>query len=314
MEEKKEIELILEPEDEYNHEPDDVSNYNESMYFNLIDHSQRIGGWFRLGNRVNENYAEMTCCIYLPNGRVGFMYKKPEIQTNDVFDAGGMRFEVVEPFKELKLSYEGKVCVLDKPNDMAEPKKAFTENIPSNYRDSVKPQNVSAPLTSKVHELKNPFVIPGIRNLEIESQLNPNYSFDNFLEGDANRLARSAGFAVSNKPGGTSFNPLLIFGGVGLGKTHLLHSIGNQLSSENKKVVYLHSEKFVQNMVTALRNNQMEEFKKFYRNLDVLLLDDMQFFAGKERSQEEFFDTFNALFENKKQYYQWFKFKFRLAS
>ena len=128
MKDKKEIELILEPEDEYNHEPDEVSNYNESMYFNLIDHSQKIGGWFRLGNRVNENYAEMTCCIYLPDGRVGFMYKKPEIQTNAVFDAGGMRFEVVEPFKELKLSYKGKVCVLDKPNDMAEPKKAFTEN------------------------------------------------------------------------------------------------------------------------------------------------------------------------------------------
>jgi len=128
VEDKRDIELVLEPEDEYNHEPDDVSNYNESMYFNLIDHSQKIGGWFRLGNRVNENYAEMTCCIYMPDGRVGFMYKKPEIQTNDVFDAGGMRFEVVEPFKELKLSYEGKVCVLDKPNDMAEPKKAFTEN------------------------------------------------------------------------------------------------------------------------------------------------------------------------------------------
>ena len=83
-------------------------------------------------------------------------------------------------------------------------RKAFTESIPSNYRDSVKPQNVSAPLTSKAHELKNPFIIPGIRNLEIESQLNPNYSFDNFLEGDSNRLARSAGLAVSNKPGGLS--------------------------------------------------------------------------------------------------------------
>ena len=92
-----------------------------------------------------------------------------------------------------------------------------------------------------------------------------------------------------------------IYGGVGLGKTHLLHSIGNKLSKESKKVVYLHSEKFVQNMVTALRNNQIEEFKKFYRNLDVLLLDDIQFFAGKERSQEEFFHTFNALFEYKKQ-------------
>ena len=88
---KRDIELLLEPEDEYNHEPDDVSNYNESMYFNLIDHSQRIGGWFRLGNRVNENYAEMTCCIYLPNGRVGFMYKK----------TGLLKYNVNPPNKEI---------------------------------------------------------------------------------------------------------------------------------------------------------------------------------------------------------------------
>ena len=101
-------------------------------------------------------------------------------------------------------------------------KQPFTESIPSNYRNPLKPQEVSAPLTSRSQELKNPFIIPGIRNLHIESQLNPNYSFENFLEGDANRLARSAGLAVSNKPGGTSFNPLLIFGGVGsVSYTHL---------------------------------------------------------------------------------------------
>ena len=124
-------------------------------------------------------------------------------------------------------------------------------------------------------------------------------TFESFVEGKSNQLAKAACLSVVNEPG--AFNPLYIYGGVGLGKTHLLHSIGNQLSNENKKVVYLHSEKFVQNMVTALRNNQIEEFKKFYRNLDVLLLDDIQFFAGKERSQEEFFHTFNALFEYKKQ-------------
>ena len=131
------------------------------------------------------------------------------------------------------------------------------------------------------------------------SNLNSDMTFDSFVEGKSNQLAKAACLSVVNEPG--AFNPLYIYGGVGLGKTHLLHSIGNQLSSENKKVVYLHSEKFVQNMVTALRNNQIEEFKKFYRNLDVLLLDDIQFFAGKERSQEEFFHTFNSLFEYKKQ-------------
>ena len=131
------------------------------------------------------------------------------------------------------------------------------------------------------------------------SNLNSDMTFESFVEGKSNQLAKAACLSVVNEPG--AFNPLCIYGGVGLGKTHLLHSIGNKLSNENKKVVYLHSEKFVQNMVTALRNNQIEEFKKFYRNLDVLLLDDIQFFAGKERSQEEFFHTFNALFEYKKQ-------------
>ncbi len=131
------------------------------------------------------------------------------------------------------------------------------------------------------------------------SNLNNDMTFESFVEGKSNQLAKAACLSVVNEPG--AFNPLYIYGGVGLGKTHLLHSIGNKLSRENKKVVYLHSEKFVQNMVTALRNNQIEEFKKFYRNLDVLLLDDIQFFAGKERSQEEFFHTFNALFEYKKQ-------------
>ena len=132
-----------------------------------------------------------------------------------------------------------------------------------------------------------------------KTNLNKDMNFDTFVEGKSNQLAKAACLSVINEPG--MFNPLYIYGGVGLGKTHLLHSIGNQLDKENKRVVYLHSEKFVQNMVTALRNSQMDEFKKFYRNLDVLLIDDIQFFAGKERSQEEFFHTFNALFEYKKQ-------------
>ncbi len=132
-----------------------------------------------------------------------------------------------------------------------------------------------------------------------KTNLNSAMTFDTFVEGKSNQLAKAACHSVVNEPG--AFNPLYIYGGVGLGKTHLLHSIGNEITKKNKKVVYLHSEKFVQNMVTALRNNQLEEFKKFYRNLDVLLLDDIQFFAGKEKSQEEFFHTFNTLFEYKKQ-------------
>ena len=127
-------------------------------------------------------------------------------------------------------------------------KQAFTESIPSQNKGRIKVQNVEAPLQAQTAELKNPFVIPGIRNLKVESQLNPSYNFENFLEGDANRLARSAGIAVANKPGGTSFNPLLIFGGVGLGKTHLAHAIGVDIKSKypEKTILYISAEKFTQ--------------------------------------------------------------------
>ena len=135
----------------------------------------------------------------------------------------------------------------------------------------------------------------------INSALNKDLTFENFVEGKSNQLAKAACASVVNNLG--QYNPLYIYGGVGLGKTHLLHSIGNEIvkNDKNKKVVYLHSEKFVQNMVTALRQNKIEEFKNFYRSVDALLLDDIQFFANKERSQEEFFHTFNTLFEYKKQ-------------
>lgn len=110
------------------HELGPEPNFNESMYFNLYDPAQGVGGWFRCGNRANEGYAEMTVCLYLPGGRVAFMYKRAEISNNDAFDAGGIRFDVLEPFKRLDVSYTGKVVVLDDPLQMADPKKAFTEN------------------------------------------------------------------------------------------------------------------------------------------------------------------------------------------
>ena len=133
-------------------------------------------------------------------------------------------------------------------------KAPFTEKIPSSNNTSVKSQNIETPFTSFTSELKNPFVIPGIRNLQIESQLNPNYTFDNFLEGDSNRLARSAGIAVASKPGGTSFNPLLIYGGVGLGKTHLVHAIGVSIKKKypDKTVLYISAEKFTQQYICLL--------------------------------------------------------------
>ena len=110
------------------HELGPEPNFNESMYFNLYDPAQGVGGWFRCGNRANEGYAEMTVCLYLPGGRVAFMYKRPEIEHNDAFSAGGIRFDVLEPFQRLDVSYSGKVVVLDDPLQMADPKAAFTQN------------------------------------------------------------------------------------------------------------------------------------------------------------------------------------------
>lgn len=139
-------------------------------------------------------------------------------------------------------------------------------------------------------------------SLKHQSGLNPNFTFDTFVEGKSNQLARAASRQVSENPGG-AYNPLFLYGGVGLGKTHLMHAVGNQLAAqrENAKVVYLHSERFVADMVKALQLNAINDFKRFYRSVDALLIDDIQFFAGKERSQEEFFHTFNALLEGGQQ-------------
>ena len=125
------------------------------------------------------------------------------------------------------------------------------------------------------------------------------YSFDNFVTGKSNEFARASALQISNNPGRSANNPFFIYGGVGLGKTHLMNAIGNNILRQNKnaKILYLHSEKFVADMVRALQHNKMDDFKEYYRSADALLVDDIQFFAGKERSQEEFFHTFNALLE-----------------
>nr|WP_297788177.1 chromosomal replication initiator protein DnaA [uncultured Allomuricauda sp.] len=182
-------------------------------------------------------------------------------------------------------------------------KEPFTEQIPSSNRTAVGPQELDVPITSKSPELKNPFVIPGIRNIKIESQLNPNYNFENFLEGDSNRLARSAGMAVANKPGGTSFNPLLVFGGVGLGKTHLAHAIGVEIKDKypEKTVLYISAEKFTQQYIESVKKNTRNDFIHFYQLIDVLIIDDVQFLSGKSGTQDVFFHIFNHLHQNGKQ-------------
>ena len=145
-------------------------------------------------------------------------------------------------------------------------------------------------------------------NLDVEGSLHhqqhlfENYTFDSFVEGKSNQLALAASQQVAENPG-NSYNPLFLYGGVGLGKTHLMHAVGNALKVRNPeaKVVYLHSERFVQDMVKALQLNAISDFKRYYRSVDALLIDDIQFFAKKDRSQEEFFHTFNALLEGGQQ-------------
>tara|TARA_B100001175_G_scaffold37838_1_gene27469 strand:+ start:1671 stop:3098 length:1428 start_codon:yes stop_codon:yes gene_type:complete len=182
-------------------------------------------------------------------------------------------------------------------------KQPFTEKIPSSNRSSIKSQQADIPLKNKNPELKNPFIIPGIRNVKIESQLNPIYTFENFLEGDSNRLARNAGIAVANKPGGTSFNPLLIFGGVGLGKTHLAHAIGVDIKDKypEKTVLYISAEKFTQQYIESVKKNNRNDFIHFYQIIDILIIDDVQFLSGKSGTQDVFFHIFNHLHQNGKQ-------------
>ncbi len=138
--------------------------------------------------------------------------------------------------------------------------------------------------------------------IKYNNNLNSAFTFTSFVEGKSNQLARAASFQVAENPG-SAYNPLFIYGGVGLGKTHLMHAVGNEILKRkpDAKITYLHSERFVADMVKALQSNAMNEFKKFYRSVDALLIDDIQFFAGKDRSQEEFFHTFNALLEGDRQ-------------
>ncbi|MCB9245751.1 MAG: chromosomal replication initiator protein DnaA [Flavobacteriales bacterium] len=180
--------------------------------------------------------------------------------------------------------------------------RAYTINVPTRNAPFNNKNEMGVPLQVNAN-IHNPFIIPGLKKLNIDSQLNRNYTFENFVEGDCNRLARSAGFAVANKPGGTAFNPLMIFGGTGLGKTHLLHAIGNRIKeiSPNKSVLYVSSEKFVNQYVDSCKNGNNNDFLNFYQLLDVLLVDDVQFFAKKEKTQEIFFQIFNHLHQNNKQ-------------
>lgn len=181
--------------------------------------------------------------------------------------------------------------------------KPYTVKVPATNKKALVNPAVNMPLDISNHSIRNPFIIPGLKKVNVESQLNSSLSFENFIEGECNRLARSAGFAVANKPGGTAFNPLLIYGGVGLGKTHLAQAVGIQVKNQfpNKTVLYVSAERFMHQYIDSVRNNDQNDFIHFYQMIDVLIVDDVQFLSGKERTQDIFFHIFNHLHQNGKQ-------------
>ncbi len=164
-------------------------------------------------------------------------------------------------------------------------------------------EKTTLPIDKKDEAIPNPFVIPGLKKQRIDSQLNTKYRFENFIEGDCNRLARGAGYAIVDNPGKTSFNPLFIYGDVGLGKTHLAQAIGNAVreSNDNVNVLYVSTEKFTNQIIEAIKTNSVNDLVYFYQMVDMLIVDDIQFLKGKTKTQEIFFYVFNQLYQNQKQ-------------
>ncbi|MBP6386550.1 MAG: chromosomal replication initiator protein DnaA [Pseudarcicella sp.] len=164
-------------------------------------------------------------------------------------------------------------------------------------------QNTTSKPKPEADVFKSPFMFKDLDSLELDSYLNTRYTFNNYIEGDCNRLGRAAGMAVAERPGVTSFNPLMVYGKVGLGKTHLIQAIGNSIKErfEDKFVLYVSSEKFTNQFMNAVKNNTIQAFSNFYLQVDVLIIDDIQFLAGKEKTQETFFHIFNHLHQSGKQ-------------
>jgi chromosomal replication initiator protein len=188
-------------------------------------------------------------------------------------------------------------------NNLSANSKPYTVKLPTNQNNSLNNRPVTASAIHDDNTIKNPFVIPGIQKLNIDPQLKQDNTFENFIEGECNRLARSASYAVAQKPGGTAFNPLMLYGNSGLGKTHLAQAIGIEVKERfpEKIVLYVNANKFQTQFSEATRNNNRNDFLHFYQMIDVLIIDDVQEFAGKEKTQETFFHIFNHLHQTGKQ-------------
>lgn len=197
-----------------------------------------------------------------------------------------------------KLEYQ---IIVDNSNT-GKSKSPYVINLPTRNAKRNTSNEMGVPLDLG-KPITNPFIIPGLKKINVDSQLNPNLTFETFIEGDCNRLARSAGFAVANKPGGTAFNPLLIYGGTGLGKTHLVHAIGNRVKEifPSKTVLYVSADKFMNQYIDSCRNANNNDFVNFYQLIDVLIVDDVHVFSKKEKTQDIFFQIFNHLHQSGKQ-------------
>ena len=215
--------------------------------------------------------------------------------------------KIISKLSENLITVELQMGTIKKSDDR-ETETVQAKKIPSTLRTDTEPSDGS--FTSVIHNATKTGGESSATQANIkkyQSALNKEMSFDTFVEGKCNMLARAAALqiveTINEGSSNNNYNPFLIYGGVGLGKTHLIHALGNIIMAENpsSRVIYLHSERFVQEMITALQNKTIDQFKNFYRSVDVLLIDDIQFFAGKERTQEEFFHTFNALLEGQKQ-------------
>lgn len=182
---------------------------------------------------------------------------------------------------------------------------AISVVVPTSRRNATRNPDVNMPFRIKgaSKEIPDPFVIPGIQKVKVNSQLVERYSFDNFIEGDCNRLARSAGLAIAKNPGKTAFNPLFLYSKVGLGKSHLAHAIGLEVKDyfPDKTVLYVTTDQFIAQYIESVRNNNQNDFTNFYQLIDVLIIDDIQFLSGKEKTQDVFFHIFNQLHQHSKQ-------------
>lgn len=197
-----------------------------------------------------------------------------------------------------KLEYS---VVVDAPHNKNQ--RAITQRLPSNNKTDLRNRPVSMQMNSEKPLVTNPFVIPGIKKLNVDPQLNADYTFENHIEGECNRLGRSAGMAVAKNPGKTAFNPLFLYGNSGLGKTHLAQAIGIDVKKyyPEKTVLYVNANKFQTQFTESVRNNTQNDFLNFYQMIDVLIIDDIQELAGKVKTQNTFFHIFNHLHQMSKQ-------------